>query len=64
MDEINRILPDEVHTKVPARLVVGMSSCQLTRVQSWLEHFLAKKFGMFEYTKDTSSILTKCRKIK
>ena len=40
--------------------MVGMSSCQLSRVQSWLEAFLtplSKKFGVFEYTKDTYSIL-------
>ena len=60
IDEIKQVKPDEVHQKIPARLVVGMSSCQLSRVQSWLEAFLtplSKEFGVFEYTKDTYSIL-------
>ena len=52
--------PDEVHEKIPARLVVGMASCQLIRVQSWLEHLLtpfSKKIGVFEYTKDSNCVL-------
>ena len=66
MDEIINIRPNEVHEKIPSRVVVGMSSCQLTLVQSWLEHFLtplAKQFGLFEYTKDTSSILNNIDKL-
>jgi hypothetical protein len=66
LDEIKQVKPDEVHEKIPARLVVGMSSCQLSRIQSWLEGFLtplSKKFGLFEYTKDTSSILENIQSI-
>ena len=58
--------PDEVHEKIPARLVVGMKSCQLTRVQSWLEHMLtpfSKEIGMFEYTKDTNCVLECIEKV-
>ena len=54
------VRPDEVHEKIPARLVVGMGSCQLIRVQSWLEHFLtpfSQKIGVFEYTKDSNCVL-------
>ena len=53
LEELRRIKPEEVHEKIPARLVVGMGSCQLSRVQSWLENFLtpfAKDYGIFEYT--------------
>ena len=51
IDEKKQVKPDEVHQKIPARLVVGMSSCQLSRIQSWLEAFLtplSKEFGVFE----------------
>ena len=37
-----------------------MSSCQMSRVQSWLEAFLtplSKLYGKFEYTKDSTTIL-------
>ena len=43
--------------KIPARLVIGMSLCQM---QSWLESFLtpiSKLYGTFEYTKDSTDIL-------
>ena len=66
MDEILQVQPNEVHLKIPGRLVIGMSCCQLTRLQSWLEHFLtplAKQFGLFEYTKDTTSILCNIEKL-
>ena len=51
--ELRNIKPEEVHTKIPARLVVGMASCQMSRVQSWVEHLLtpfSKEYGVFEYT--------------
>ena len=60
MAEIVKIKPDEVCDKIPARLVVGMSSCQMSRVQKWLETFLSplcKCYGSFEYVKDTNDIL-------
>ena len=31
IEELRNTLPDEVSTKIPARLVVGMSSCQMSR---------------------------------
>ena len=58
-DLIN-IKPDEVHKLLPARLVVGMSSCQLSRAQIWLESFLsplARQYGSFEYLKDSNDYL-------
>ena len=60
MEELKTIKPEEVVDKIPARLVVGMGSCQLSRIQSWLENMLtpfSKEYGAFEYTKDTSTIL-------
>ena len=52
METILQLQPHEVADKIPSRLVVGMSNCQLSRVQSWLETFLtplAKQYGAFEY---------------
>ena len=40
LEELKSIKPDEVCDKIPARLVIGMSSCQMSRVQAWLESFL------------------------
>ena len=60
LEELKQVKPEEVYEKIPARLVVGMGSCQLSRIQSWLEHMLtpfSKEYGIFEYTKDTNSIL-------
>ena len=60
LDDLKKVKPEEVYHKIPARLVVGMGSCQLSRMQSWLEHLLtpfSKEYGIFEYTKDTNSIL-------
>ena len=60
LEQLKEVKPGEVHKKIPARLVVGMGQCQLSRLQSWLEHFLtpfSKSYGIFEYTKDTSTIL-------
>ena len=54
------INPDEVHKLLPSRLVVGMSSCQLSRAQVWLESFLsplARQYGSFEYLKDSNDYL-------
>ena len=59
-EELKSIKPDEVSQKIPARLVVGMTSCQMSRVQTWLEGFLtplSKLYGNFEYTKDSTDIL-------
>ena len=60
LDELKNVKPDEVSLKIPARLVVGMSSCQMSRVQAWLEGFLtplSRLYGDFEYTKDSTDIL-------
>ena len=60
LKELRRIKPEEVEEKVPARLIVGMGSCQLTRIQSWLENLLtpfSQEYGIFKYTKDTNTIL-------
>ena len=61
------IMPAEVATKIPSRLVVGMSSCQLSRIQAWLECFLtplAKYYGTFEYIKDSTDMLIEIEKVK
>ena len=58
--DLKNVKPDEVSQKIPARLVVGMSSCQMSRIQAWLEAFLtplSKMYGNFEYTKDSTDIL-------
>ena len=60
LDELKVIKPEEVYEKKTARLVIGMSSCQMSRVQAWLESFLtplSKVYGNFEYTKDSTDIL-------
>ena len=60
LEDLKKIKPEEVSLKIPARLVVGMSSCQMSRVQSWLENFLtplSKMYCDFEYTKDSTDIL-------
>ena len=60
IEELKNVKPDEVSQKIPARLVVGMSCCQMSRVQAWLEAFLtplSKLYGKFEYTKDSTDIL-------
>jgi hypothetical protein len=66
LSDLQKVKPDEVHEKIPARLVVGMASCQLMRVQSWLEHLLtpfSKEIGLFEYTKDSNSVLQCIEKV-
>ena len=66
-EELVNIKPDEVHNKLPSRLVVGMGYCQFSRVQAWLEHFLTPlsiMYGNFEYIKDSSSFLYKLENIK
>ena len=60
METILQLQPNEVAEKVPSRLVVGMTNCQLSRVQCWLETFLtplATKYGSFEYIKDSTDML-------
>ena len=57
---LRNIKTEEVHTNIPARLVVGMASCQMSQIQSWVEHLLtpfSKEYGVFEYTKDSNCIL-------
>ena len=58
--ELLKIKPDDVHLKIPARLVVGMQMCQLSRLQIWLENLLkplSLLYGAFEHIKDTSNYL-------
>ena len=58
--DLIEVKPDEVCEKIPARLIVGMSICQLSRLQAWLESFLtplSKLYGSFEYTKDSNDLL-------
>ena len=60
IDDILQLQPDHVAEKIPSRLVVGMSCCQMSRAQSWLEVFLtpiAKLYGSFEYIKDSTDML-------
>jgi len=67
LDELKQVKPDEVSLRIPARLVVGMSSCQMSRIQAWLEAFLtplSKLYGMFEYTKVSTAILIDFDKAK
>ena len=67
MDELLQIKPNDVHLALPSRLVVGMRSCQLSRVQLWLENFLsplARLYGSFEYIKDSSDYLINLENIK
>ena len=65
--ELLVIPPEEVSTRIPSRLVVGMASCQLSRIQIWLEHLLAplsKLYGHFEYIKDITDFLVHLDKVK
>ena len=58
--QILHLQPDEIAETIPSRLVVGMSNCQLTKVQCWLETFLtplAISYGSFEYIKDSTDML-------
>ena len=60
IERILQLQPGEVAESIPSRLVVGMSNCQLSRVQCWLETFLtplAKLYGDFEYIKDSTDML-------
>ena len=61
------VKPEEVHEKIPSRLVVGMQNCQLSRVQKWLEHLLtpiSKIYGKFEHIKDSSDFLVQLETVK
>ena len=65
--ELLRIPPEEVHSRIPSRLVVGMASCQLSRIQIWLEHLLtqlSKLYGSFEYIKDSTDFLVHLENVK
>ncbi len=67
VDELLQIRPNNVATEIEYRLVVGMSSCQLTRIQIWLEHLLtplAKFYGNFEFIKDSNDFLLKLEEVK
>ena len=67
IDELLNINANGVANKIPSRLVVGMASCQLTRVQTWLEHFLsplAKFYGSFEFIKDSNDFLLQIEEVK
>ena len=67
IQQLKEISANEVAEKIPSRLVVGMGNCQLTRVQIWLEHFLtplSKKFGHFEYIKDSNDFLLELENVK
>ena len=58
---------NNVNNKIPSRLVVGMGSCQLSRIQSWLEHFLtplSKYYGKFEIIKDSNEMLLEIENVK
>ena len=60
LTELKQIKPEDVHERIPARLVVGMGQCQLSRLQAWLENLLtpfSQQYGIFEYTKDTNTVL-------
>ena len=44
-----------------------MASCQLSRIQIWLEHLLtplSKLYGHFEYIKDSTDFLVHLDKVK
>ena len=61
------VSPDDVHIKIPSRLVVGMSSCQLGRAQIWLGHLLTPLsifYGNFEFIKDSGDFLAHLDNIK
>ena len=65
--ELLRIPPNEVAARIPSRLVVGMSSCQLSRTQIWLEHLLTPlsiTYGAFEHIKDSSDFLKHLENVK
>ena len=65
--ELLRIPPNEVAARIPSRLVVGMSSCQLSRAQIWLEHLLTPLsiiYGASEHIKDSSDFLKHLEDIK
>ena len=67
IDELLQINPNHVATEIESRLVVGMSSCQLTRTQVWLEHLLtllAIFYGKFEFIKDSNDFLIKLEEVK
>ena len=66
-NEISDIQPNEVSEKIPSRLVVGMKSCQLSRLQAWLEGFLtplAKQYGKFEFIIDSNDALYEIEELK
>ena len=61
------IASTNVANEIPSRLVVGMSSCQMVRIQSWLECFLtplSKHYGKFEYIKDSNDMLAEIEDVK
>ena len=67
IDEFLKIHPNDVASKIESRLAVGMSSCQLTRIQIWFEHLLtplAIFYGNFEFIKDSNDFLLRLERVK
>ena len=65
--DVLNIKPTDIATSLPSRLVVSMKSCQLSRIQIWLEHWLTPLsmfFGKFEYTKDSYHYLCELENLK
>ena len=65
--EFMKIHPNNVASKIESRLVVGMSSCQLTRIQIWFEHLLTSLaifYGNFEFIKDSNDFLLRLERVK
>ena len=66
-ENLSQIAATQVAEKIPSRLVVGMASCQMYRVQAWLEHFLtplSRYYGSFEYINDTNDMLVEIENVK
>ena len=48
-------------------MVVGMKSCQLSRLQAWLEGFLtplSRNYGKFEFILDSNEALYEIEEVK
>ena len=65
--EFLKIHPNDVASKIESRLVAGMSSCQLTCIQIWLEYLLtplAIFYGNFQFIKDSNDFLLRLERVK
>ena len=65
--DVLNVSPANVYNEIPSRLVVGMGSCQMFRIQSWLECFLTplcKVYGKFEYIKGSNDMLIAINEVK